>query len=106
MEWLKKRLNRKLLINKYVLTVVFFIVWMTFFDQHNWIDQWKFKSELNRKIQDKEYYKEEIEKTKFEMEQILNDPNNLEKFAREKYYMTKEGEVLFVITEEKDRQKD
>ena len=36
------------------------------------------------------------------MNELKTNPDNLEKFAREKYLMKKDNEDIFVIVEEKD----
>jgi cell division protein FtsB len=48
----------------------------------------------------KKYYKEQIEKTKKEIELIKTSPLWTEKIAREKYLMKREGEDIFVIKED------
>jgi cell division protein FtsB len=47
---------------------------------------------------EKTYYNLEIEKTKKELEELTTNPVSLEKFAREKYYMKKDHEEVFVFT--------
>ena len=43
----------------------------------------------------------EVEKNKKDLNALLNDPKSLEKFAREKYFMRKDNEDVFVIVKEK-----
>jgi cell division protein FtsB len=55
---------------------------------------------LNGLTDNKKYYKEQIEKTKKEIELIKTSPKWVEKIAREKYLMKREGEDIFVVKEE------
>lgn len=86
--------------NRYILTTLGFLLWMLVIDQNDFISQWK----LNRQLDDLEdrrvYYEQEIEETRDRLEELLGDDNKLEKFAREKYLMKKDDEVIFVIVEE------
>lgn len=86
--------------NKYVLTVVAFTLWMAFFDQYNMVEQFALKRELMRLENDRDYYLAEIVKTKSDLEQLLSDNKKLEKFAREKYFMKKPGEEIFIFVAE------
>ena len=83
--------------NKYVLSIVVFIVWMTFFDRNDFISQYSYKQELNKLEVDKEYYILQIEENKKSIFELMSDPANLEKFAREKYHMKKDEEDVFLI---------
>lgn len=79
-----------------------FIVWLAFFDQNNFLVQYDFKKELKSLKQDREFYIEEIKKTKAELEDLTTNPVTLEKFAREKYLMKKDNEEIFVFEAEKE----
>tara|TARA_B100000780_G_scaffold277206_2_gene247376 strand:+ start:170 stop:475 length:306 start_codon:yes stop_codon:yes gene_type:complete len=86
--------------NRYILTALGFFFWMLFFDQNDLISQIKLKNQLYELEKDKEYYKEQIQVTQEELENLLNDNEKLERFAREKYLMKKPDEDIFVIVYE------
>lgn len=92
--------NKPFFRNRYFLTFLAFSVWMLFFDQHDIISQAKLRSELYKLQDDKQYYKEEISRTKSDLDDLLTNPDRLEKFAREKYLMKRENEDVFVIVKE------
>ena len=52
---------------------------------------------------EKEYYMVEIEKNRQELQSLISDKKNLEKFAREKYLMKKDDEEIFVILEKTEK---
>lgn len=91
-DWLK---------NKYVITIMVFVVWISFFDQNNFITQYDYIRELHSLEKDKAYFIEELTKTKQELNDLTTNPVTLEKFAREKYFMKKDNEEIFVFEQEK-----
>lgn len=83
--------------NRYTLTLICFLIYMLFFDRHDAISQMQLKKELGKLEENKEYYKVQIEKTSADLNDLLTNNENLEKFAREKYLMKKPNEDIFVI---------
>lgn len=92
---LKKILN--ILLNKYLITTAAFVVWLLFFDSNNMIMQQDLKSKLNDLKEEKQFYLDEIRNDSILTRQLLTDTSALEKFAREKYLMKKEGEDVFLM---------
>jgi len=86
-----------ILTNKYLVASVFFIVWMLFFDQRDVFQQRDRQADLKKLEAKKQYYVEEIARTKKELEDLQNNPAALEKFAREHYLMKKDGEDIYII---------
>lgn len=86
-----------ILLNKYVIALIFFVVWMLFFDQRDVFQQKERRDELKKLEQKKAYYQQEIQKTKKELGDLQNSPAAVEKFARERYLMKKDGEDIFII---------
>jgi cell division protein DivIC len=90
----------KLLKNKYLLTLAAFGLWMVFFDSQDIITtHFKLRNELIQLEESRNYYLDQIETTKKELEQLKSDPATLEKYAREKYHMKKDNEDLFIVPE-------
>jgi cell division protein DivIC len=84
----------------YMYSSAFLIVWLTFFDGSNLISQFKYWQKLKSIEGQIAYYKEELVKVKAKEKGILNNPDALERFGREKYLMKKEGETVFVLVDE------
>ena len=97
--YIMKRFEQLLpwLKNKYIVSIVVFLVWMTFFDRNDFISQYSYKQELNKLNVDKQYFIDQVEENKKSINELMSDPANLEKFAREKYHMKKENEDVFLI---------
>lgn len=83
--------------NKYLLSILFFITWLLFFDANNLIDRTSVIGEIRRLEKNKEYFRERIQKDSLRMQELKTDRENLEKFAREQYLMKKDDEEIFVI---------
>jgi len=97
-EWLKP-----FIYNRYTLTFLGFLVWLTFFDKHDFILQHTYRKKLNDLKHERDYYIEQIEKNKAEMQELFTNNRNLEKFAREKYYMKRDQEDVFVFVDKNNR---
>ncbi len=86
--------------SRYALVVYAFLIWMLFFDAFNAVYRWQIFSELRDARQQQAYYEEETALIRADLEELFTDGATLEKFAREKYFMKKPDEDLFVIIEE------
>jgi hypothetical protein len=82
--------------NKYFLVLVIFFAWMIFFDRHDFLTQFQLQRSVNKMEREKEEYTEKIEQAKKDR---LDLEVNKEKFAREKYYMKKNNEDVFIMEE-------
>ncbi len=93
---------KKYILNKYFITGLAFLVWMLFFDQESFIDQIKLSRTLKNLEHQKEYYQKETSSIEDAVYVLENDTAHLEKYAREKYFMKKDNEDVFVIIEEEE----
>ena len=75
---------------------------MIFFDQENFIEQYRLSQTLHNLRNKKEFYQAEITKNQKSIHMLETDTAMLEKFAREKYFMKKDNEDVFVIIREED----
>lgn len=88
--------------NKYLIAIVLFIVWITFFDNFNLIKQSKIKKNIKQLEENKKFYIQEITKDSAEYYDLLNSAEKREKFAREKFLMKKEDEDVYIIRRKND----
>jgi cell division protein DivIC len=93
---------KKIIKNYYLMIGAFFLIWLTFFDSNDLYSQYNLAKKLSGLNADKTYYIEKIEEVKEDREELLSNPDLLEKFAREKYLMKKQSEDLYVVVEEKE----
>ncbi|MFY7898577.1 MAG: FtsB family cell division protein [Chitinophagaceae bacterium] len=88
-----------IITNKYILAIVFFIIWMCFFDQRNVFNLLEQKEKLQALEVKKNYYESEISKAREELNNLNSNPAALEKFAREKYLLKKDGEDIYIVND-------
>ena len=69
---------------------------MIFFDSNSLIIHNELNNDINELDVKKSYYEKEIAKDKIELQLIQTD-SGLEKYAREKLFMKKENEEIFLI---------
>lgn len=90
--------------NRYVLVIIFIVVWLTFLDNYSYFEHKILDKEINELEDNKQYYIEEIKKDSTSIRQLKN-ADQTEKYAREKYYMKREKEDIYIIEFEEDTQK-
>ena len=86
--------------NKYLIALLVFLVWLLVFDRNNLIDRIKYIRTINDLEDQKQFYLERIDEDSRRLMELKTDRDNLEKFAREQYFMKKENEDIFVIVPE------
>ncbi|MGB5319252.1 FtsB family cell division protein [Eudoraea sp.] len=95
-----------IITNIYVLVLTIFVIWMVFFDTNSLLIHWELRKEIKKLEKTQDFLKEEIAKDKAII-QKLSDPKELEKFARENYYLKKKNEEIYLIEyEDSISQKD
>jgi cell division protein FtsB len=94
-----KNLLRKLK-NKYLLVSLIAFLWMLFFDRHDLLFQYRLRRKIKQLEQDKLYYQSLIQKLNEEKIMLIKNPDALEKYAREQYWMKQENEDLYIIVNE------
>ncbi len=85
--------------NKYFLILLLFLIWMFFFDTNSFLIHQELNDDIKKLENNKEVYQEEIKNDKVFIER-MKDSNEIEKFAREKYYLKKENEDIYLIEHE------
>jgi len=88
----------KFLTNRFTIAIIIFLVWIAFIDDNSLL----YLGKLDKKIEElqtkKAYYQKEIKAQKQTLKD-LNDDQKLQKYAREKLLMKKEGETIYLIDE-------
>ncbi|HON18631.1 MAG TPA: septum formation initiator family protein [Salinivirgaceae bacterium] len=91
---------KKILGNKFYLTALVFVVWVGFFDANSLLERFK-NYRRNRELRETiEYYKKKIEEDSKNLNEMRTDPEVLEKFARENYFMKRDNEDIILIEED------
>ena len=80
----------------YGIIIILFIFWMIFFDSNSLIIHSELNYDIKELNEQKTYYEKEISKDNIELKMIQSD-SGLEKYAREKLFMKKDNEEIFLI---------
>ncbi len=83
--------------NKYFVSALVFVVWISFVDRNDLFTQYGRKQELKKLETSKNYYQAEIASTKKELQDLTNNSTVLEKIAREKFFLKRPNEDVFII---------
>ena len=79
-----------------IILLLLFILWMVFFDSNSTIVHLELDKQINNLNKETEYLKNEIKKDKKELLKIQSDIG-IERYAREKLFMKKKNEDIFII---------
>jgi len=82
--------------NLYVLIFAVFAVWMLFFDANSWLIHRDLNADIDDLEEEKTYYQKEIHKDKKDIKELSTE-EGIERLAREKYYMKKANEDIYII---------
>ncbi len=85
-------------LNKFVLTFLAFVVWISFFDHSNLRSQHKMSQTLDEMEAKISHYRDKLQVVKQEHKDLAN---NIEKLAREKYNFGASNEDIFIIEPQK-----
>ncbi|HZJ19188.1 MAG TPA: septum formation initiator family protein [Pricia sp.] len=93
---LRKKKWFKVFTNMYVLVLTVFVIWMVFFDTNSLLIHLELRKEIKKLEKQQDFLKTEIAEDKKVLKK-LSDPEELEKFAREQYYLKKKNEEIYLI---------
>lgn len=100
-QWIEKYPFLRHLGNRYIWVLLFFVCWILFLDNYSYLDHRILNRQILELENNKSYYQKEIEKDCLEIKRLKN-PEYIEKYAREKYYMKKDNEDIFLIEYEEN----
>ena len=83
---------------KYVITLLVFIVVFLFIGEQSIVNFVRRGREIRHLEEQRDMYRESTEKAMREI-QTLNNPDSLERYAREHYYMHNSNEDIYLVEE-------
>ncbi len=86
----------KLFSNIYILITTVFLIWILFLDSNSVVVNIKLKSQINDLEEKINQLQKEIEIDK-KLIATLKNLDSLEKYGREKHFMKKQNEEIFII---------
>lgn len=85
--------------NKYIFTVAVFLLWLLFFDKTNVVSHIGELSKIQTYKKQIQFYENGTRDVTNQLNQLNTNNQRLEAFAREQYYLKKEGETIYLIEE-------
>ena len=85
--------------HKYFITLLAFGVIMVFLDENSLVQRAKHQEEIKTLNEEIAKYRKQFEEDTRKLKELTNNPEALEKIAREKYLMKKPNEDIFIFEE-------
>ena len=89
-----------ILRNKIVLLLAIYFIYLCFFSQHSIWSQGKLLIELRKLKKEERHYRTSIADIRKEQRTVFSSMDEIERYARENYWMKKDSEDLYIIVEE------
>lgn len=93
----EKSLVWKIVLNKYVVATIIFLIVIGFVDRNNSIVLFRSLSTISDQNRQKLYYRNATDATTDKINQLTSNADTLEMFAREQYYFQKDSEVIYLL---------
>ena len=89
------------------MVVIFFIILIVgFIDDNSFMNRFERRNKMGQLRSEIETYKTQYEAADRQLREMDSDPKSIEKMAREKYFMKRKGEDVFVIREAEEDEPD
>ena len=85
--------------HKNLITIAAFLVIIVFLDENSLIQRAKHQQEINTLNSEITKYRKQFEEDTEKLKELTNNPEAMEKIAREKYLMKKPNEDIFIFEE-------
>ena len=85
--------------HKYLITVLAFIVIIVFLDDNSLIQRAKHRTEIENLNAEIDKYRKQFDEDTQKLKELTTNPEAMEKVAREKYFMKKANEDIFIFDE-------
>lgn len=86
--------------NRYTILGFCFIIWMIFFDQNSLFTHLELDKQISDLERDEAYFKQNLENEDKKLKVLIENPAEIERIAREKFYLKKDNEDIFIIQQD------
>ena len=87
---------------KYIITLLIFGVIIVFLDENSILRRMEVANEARNTRNEIEKYRKDFEESTLRLNELDADSNSIERIAREKYFMKKPNEDIFVFAEDQE----
>ena len=95
---------RRIKIWKYLVVTVFAVVLIGFVDENSVWHHFQNKERIDELQQEIKKYTVEHQHNKNRLKMLDSNPKSMEKIARERYFMKADGEDIFVLSDDQEKQ--
>ena len=88
--------------HKYAVAIVIFLFIIGLFDENSFYTRYKRRMEIGNLKREIDKYQEQYDAETLELQALENDPAPVERMARERYFMKRPNEDIFVYVAEED----
>lgn len=88
--------------HKYLITIAAFLLIICVLDENNLMRRADHLREIRELEEEIEKYRQQYERDSRRLQELTTDPDELEKVAREKYFMKSENEDVYIFEEDLD----
>ena len=88
------------IFNRYTILGFCFIIWMIFFDQNSLFTHLELDKQISDLKRDEAYFKQNLENEDKKLKVLIENPAEIERIAREKFYLKKDNEDIFIIQQD------
>ena len=88
------------IFNRYTILGLCFIIWMIFFDQNSLFTHFELDKQISDLERDEAYFKRNLENEDKKLKVLIENPAEIERIAREKFYLKKDNEDIFIIQQD------
>ena len=89
-----------ILRNKFLWLFVLYFLYLLFINQNSLISQVRLALRLRDLEKEEQYYRKEIQQVESDMKELFSGVDEMEKFAREHYWMKRDSEDVYIFMEE------
>ena len=84
-------------LNKYIITLVVFVVFIVFIDENNVIRRVEYEIKIKGLRQEIRHYQKLRDQSALKLQKLHSSDEELERIAREDYLMKKPNEEVFIV---------
>ena len=88
------------------MSLFFIVLIVGFIDDNSFMNRFERRNKMGQLRSEIETYKTQYETADRQLREMDSDPKSIEKMAREKYFMKRKGEDVFVIREAEEDEPD
>lgn len=85
--------------HKYLITILVFLLVVVFLDENSLMKRAQYRQEISTLKSEIQKYRTQYNEDTQKLKELMENPEALEKIAREKYFMKKPNEDIFIIEE-------